>query len=223
TRRHRLDGFSAVLLMLGTGSLLILVMEVVTLPLWSAGILLGIAVIALAAFALYERRIPAPVIPASLWQNRIVVTSSLGSFLIGSIFMCTVVILPTYIQGVMAYSALAAGAVLTAQSVCWSVGATISGRLMARTSYRTCPVAGSCCMIAGSVALAALDPRVGLIAIGIAACGIGIGIGFCSVTFMVSTQANVGQATRGAATSAVLFSRLIGQALGSALGGAILN
>src|SRR5262249_39318246 len=113
--------------------------------------------------------------------------------------------------------------VLTAQSVCWSVGATISGRLMVRTSYRTCAVAGSCCMIAGSVALAALDPRVGLIAIGIAACGIGIGIGFCSVTFMVSTQANVGQATRGAAPSAVLFSRLIGQALGSALGGAILN
>jgi MFS family permease len=123
----------------------------------------------------------------------------------------------------MAYSALAAGVVLTVQSVCWSVGATISGRLMVRTSYRTCAVAGSCCMIAGSVALAALDPRIGLVAIAVAACGIGIGIGFCSVTFMVSTQANVGHGTRGAATSAVLFSRLIGQALGSALGGAILN
>jgi EmrB/QacA subfamily drug resistance transporter len=223
TRRHRLDGFSAVLLMLGTGSLLILVMELVTLPLWSAGTLLAIAVLALAAFALYERRIPEPVIPASLWQNRIVVTASLGSFLIGSIFMCTVVILPTYIQGVMAYTALVAGVVLTAQSVCWSVGATISGRLMVRTSYRTCAVAGACCMMAGSVALAALDPRIGLIAIAVAACAVGIGIGFSSVTYMVSTQANVAHGTRGAATSTVLFSRLIGQALGSALGGAILN
>lgn len=223
TRRHRLDAFGAVLLVLGTGTLLVVVMEFATLTPWTAGALLVTAVVALAAFALYERRIPEPIIPASLWQNRIVVTASLGSFLIGSIFMCTVVILPTYIQGVMAYSALIAGIVLTAQSVCWSVGATISGRLMVHTSYRTCAVVGACCMIGGSVALAAFDPRIGLIAIAGAACVVGIGIGFSSVTYMVSTQANVGHSTRGTATSTVLFSRLIGQALGSALGGAILN
>jgi MFS family permease len=223
SQSHRLDRIGAVLLMAGSGAMLVMVMEFGVLDGWTTAVLLGFTLVTLVAFAFYERLIAEPIIPAALWQNGIVVKGGLGSFLIGAVFMCTVVILPTYIQGVLGRSALVAGIVLTVQSLSWSLGSTVSGRLMVHTSYRTSATIGSLCMIAGSVALAALDPRVGTVVVAIAACAIGAGIGFCSVTFVVSTQANVGQAIRGAATSSVLFARMIGQALGAALGGAILN
>ena len=52
---------------------------------------------------------------------------------------------------------------------------------------------------------------------------IGVGMGFCNTTFLVSVQASVGWSERGAATSSVLFMRTIGQALGAGIAGAILN
>ena len=48
-------------------------------------------------------------------------------------------------------------------------------------------------------------------------------MGFCSTTFLVAVQAGVGWSQRGAATSSTLFMRFVGQAVGAAGFGAILN
>jgi hypothetical protein len=52
---------------------------------------------------------------------------------------------------------------------------------------------------------------------------IGIGMGFCNQTFLVAVQSSVGWSERGIATASILFNRTIGQSLGAAIGGAILN
>jgi hypothetical protein len=48
-------------------------------------------------------------------------------------------------------------------------------------------------------------------------------MGACNTAFLVSIQASVGWSERGVATGANMFMRVIGQAFGAALGGAILN
>ena len=51
----------------------------------------------------------------------------------------------------------------------------------------------------------------------------GVGMGLCNTAFIVSIQAAVPWTKRGAATSSCLFLRFIGQALGAASFGAVLN
>jgi MFS family permease len=52
---------------------------------------------------------------------------------------------------------------------------------------------------------------------------IGIGMGFCNTAFLVSTQASVGYGERGMATSSIMFMRIVGNSVGAAVYGAILN
>jgi len=48
-------------------------------------------------------------------------------------------------------------------------------------------------------------------------------MGFCNTSFLVSTQAGVGWNERGMATSSIMFMRIVGNSVGAAVFGAILN
>jgi hypothetical protein len=48
-------------------------------------------------------------------------------------------------------------------------------------------------------------------------------MGFCNTAFIVSTQASVGWNDRGMATSSTMFMRIVGNSVGAAVFGAILN
>jgi hypothetical protein len=51
----------------------------------------------------------------------------------------------------------------------------------------------------------------------------GLGMGITNICYVIAIQANVDWSQRGAATSSVSFSRIIGQSFGSAIFGGILN
>jgi hypothetical protein len=68
-----------------------------------------------------------------------------------------------------------------------------------------------------------LTPASGLLWVGTGAFLLGIGMGFCNTAFIVSIQASVGWNERGMATSATMFMRIVGQSVGAAVFGAILN
>jgi hypothetical protein len=48
-------------------------------------------------------------------------------------------------------------------------------------------------------------------------------MGFCNTAFLVSTQASAGWNERGMATSSIMFMRIVGNSVGAAVFGAILN
>ena len=68
-----------------------------------------------------------------------------------------------------------------------------------------------------------LTPASGLFWAGGGAFILGVGMGFCNTAFIVSTQASVGWSDRGMATSSTMFMRIVGQSVGAAVFGAILN
>jgi hypothetical protein len=51
----------------------------------------------------------------------------------------------------------------------------------------------------------------------------GIGLGFCNVTYLVAVQSAAAKSERGAATSSNLFMRVVGQSVGAAVFGAVIN
>jgi len=78
-------------------------------------------------------------------------------------------------------------------------------------------------LIVGSLVLASLDPARGPVWAGVGGFIIGIGLGLSNNTFTVAVQAAVEWGQRGIATSHLSFMRVMGQAIGAALFGGVLN
>jgi hypothetical protein len=78
-------------------------------------------------------------------------------------------------------------------------------------------------LVAGSLVLVGLTPARGVPWATAGSLVMGVGMGLCNTAFIVSIQAAVPWGKRGAATSTCLFLRFIGQAVGAAAFGAVLN
>jgi MFS family permease len=131
--------------------------------------------------------------------------------------------LPTYVQGALGRSPLTAGLVLGYMSVTWAFASIFGGRFMVRTTYRLIATLGALSLLLASLMLVLLTPERGVPWASAGSLVMGVGMGFCNTAFIVSIQAAVPWAKRGAATSSCLFLRFIGQALGAASFGAVLN
>ena len=222
-RAHQINLMGAALLMLGIGAILMPAIEAQYLNTALSIMLFVIGIAALMLLVIGERRASEPILPYKLWRSRIMASSNCGSLAIGMLLMCVVAFLPTYVEAVMGRSAAYAGAAVATQSVSWSCGSIICSRVMILTSYRTTGLIGALLLMTGTGLLIALDRNSPFLWLVPAALLIGLGMGFCNQTFLLAVQGSVGWNERGVATSSFLFLRTIGQALGAALGGAILN
>ena len=222
-RPHQINLMGAALLMLGIGAILMPAIQAQYLNAATSAALLVIGVTALVLLAIGERRASEPILPYKLWRSRIMAASNAGSLAIGMLLMCVVAFLPTYVEAVMGRTAVFAGTAVATQSVSWSCGSIISSRVLAFSSYRATGVIGALLLIAGTGLLVSLDRDSAFWWLLPAALLVGLGMGFCNQTFLLTVQGGVGWNERGAATSSFLFLRTIGQALGAAFGGAILN
>jgi len=222
-RPHEVDYLGSALLAVGAGALMTALAQGTHLAEDTIAGLIALGVIALGVLVIHERRTPEPMLAHRLWRNRFIAIGNLGGFAVGALLMSVSAFLPTYVQGVLGRSAGAAGLVLTAMSVAWTSASIAAGRLMIRTSYRVTAVIGALALVSGLLVLMTLTPPHGL---GWAAAGtlfVGTGMGFCNTTFIVAVQASVAWGERGIATSSAMFMRIVGQAIGAAGFGAILN
>jgi EmrB/QacA subfamily drug resistance transporter len=222
-RQHRIDWLGSVLLLAATSLLMIALVQGGTL---GRGVLAGVSaagLVTLVVLYLHERATSEPMLPLELWRSRVIVIGSLGNGTSGALMMGVSAFLPTYVQGAMGRSPLAGGLVLGAMSVSWALASIACARIMARTSYRLTAVWGGMALSMGSGMLLLLRPVDGPVLAAVASFIIGIGMGFCSTTFIVSVQAAVPWRQRGAATSSTMFLRFVGQSVGAAGCGAVLN
>jgi EmrB/QacA subfamily drug resistance transporter len=222
-RARRIDWLGSLLMLLSISALMLALVQWATLPrpVLVALIVGGLA--ALVVLILYERATKEPMLPLELWKNRVIVVGSVGSGLAGAIMMGVAAFLPAYVQGAMGQTATIAGLVLGAMSVTWAVASIYGGRLMVRTSYRLVAVLGALSLLAGSLLLVSLTPERGPMWATVGSLVIGIGMGLSNTAYIVSIQAAVPWNQRGAATSSCLFLRFVGQSLGAASFGAVLN
>ena len=223
TRRHEVDYPGAALLVLGIGASMIALVQWRNLTGETIVFLLVTGAIGLAALTAHERRAKEPIVPFRLWHRPVIAIGDFGGLTIGMVLMGVTAFLPIYVQGAMGLGPMVAGMVIGAQSMSWSLAGIAAGWVMVRTSYRTAGVIGALSLTVGTAMLIALDPARGALWAISGACIVGIGMGFCNTTFLVSVQMSVGWNERGVATSSVLFMRPLGQMVGAALGGAILN
>jgi EmrB/QacA subfamily drug resistance transporter len=222
-RRHSIDYLGSALIMLGIGAPMLALVLIGNSDAITLAILVASGAAALTALAAHERHAAEPMLPLKLWRNRVVAVGCLAGFFNGALMMAVSGFLPTYVQGAMGGDATASGVVLAVSSVAWAFASMAAGRLMIRTSYRLTATVGGLTLVAGSIILITVTPASGLLWAGTGALLLGAGMGFCNTAFIVSIQASVGWNDRGMATSSAMFMRIVGQSVGAAVFGAILN
>lgn len=220
---HRLNLAGSAWLMLTVSALLVALLQAEALGTLFIVALLVLAVLAGTALLRHERRASEPLFPLAIWRSRTLLAGNAGNLLIGAAMMGISAFLPTWIQGVNGGTPLQAGSALAMMSIGWPLASTLSGRLMQRTSYRFTALLGSALLIAGTALLLTLHRESPVWHAGLFAFVIGTGMGMTSTTFLIAVQNTADFAIRGICTASIMFSRMLGSALGTALMGAVLN
>lgn len=174
-------------------------------------------------FVRHENRIEEPVMPFAVWRIRPILIANLTSLLTGMILIGISSYLPAFVQGVMGLSPTIAGFTLTVMSIGWPIASTASGYLLLKIGYRkTCIFGGFFLVLGGTIfMLLPFLPNPFLAAFGSFLTGAGMGL--TSTAFIVSIQSTVEWESRGAATAANMFMRNLGNTVGAAVLGGILN
>jgi len=185
----------------------------------------AIAVVAGPAFLFWERRAPEPMMDVELWSQPTIASANAATLAAGLGLIGLTACLPVYIQAVLGRSPIVSGLTLTSMAIGWPIAATVSARVFLpwwglRTTFR----AGAALIVAGGLAFPFLgDGESGLWLSSGGAFLMGSGMGMMSYTAVLLLQASVEWNRRGAATASNVFARLLGNTLGAAVMGAILN
>ena len=123
--------------------------------------LLALATLALVVFCRIETRVSEPMLPFSLFREKIIGLSLLANFLIGAVMIGASTYVPMFVQGVMGGSAVNAGAALAPMSIGWPLGSTICGRLLLRVGYRKMTTLGMVFQVLSIFMLLTLSPGTG--------------------------------------------------------------
>src|SRR5437762_4028302 len=225
--QHSIDWLGALVLAVGTGSLLLGLVWGGRQYSWTSShvlFALGVAVALLVAFALVERRAREPILPFEILRNPIVAGSVACMALVGMAMFGTISYVPLFVQGVIGTSATSSGVVLTPLMLGAVTTSLITGQLISRTGhYRWNVVFGPLVLAFGMALLWRMDVHTtnGEAARNMVVAG--IGIGSMMQVFVLSVQNAVQRARIGSATALTQFSRQMGATIGVSVMGVIVN
>ncbi len=185
--------------------------------------LLVVAVVMLVAFVLAEARAVEPLLPLSLFRDRIIALSTVTVFLTGMAMFSSILFIPLFMQTVIGVSATQSGSLLTPMMVIWSVGSIGAGQIVARVGrYKALVLFGLAIMTLGLLLLGRLGAGASRLVVVEDMLLIGLGMGLTMPIFTLIVQNAAPQRQIGAATAAVQFFRQIGGTVGAAVFGSIM-
>lgn len=220
--RAEIDYPGAVLLLIGVASLMLALTQAGT---WGAGAtlpLLGASALAFVLFVRQERRAADPLMHLELWASPLIRNANVATLTSGIMMIGVITFLPTFVQGVLGGSALLAGFALSAMTLGWPVAAFVAGPRIARVGVPRMVRLGGIALLAGALVIALLAGR-GALPAGVGSFVLGVGMGLLGTTAIVAIQASVEWRQRGVATASNMLMRILGNALGAALFGGVLN
>ncbi|RJO73573.1 MFS transporter [Nocardia panacis] len=225
-QRHRADYLGAGLLTLGAGALILGLLEGGQAWAWNSPTSIvifagGAAVLAL--FAFVQTRAANPVLPLWIFTRRVVIASSTASMLIGAIMVGLTSYVPTFAQGVLGSSALLGGLTVGALTLGWPLSASQAGKVYLRIGFRATAAIGSGLAALGGASTLLINQQSSLLQIAASCFVIGSGLGLVATPTLIAAQMSAEWTERGVVTSANLFARSLGSAVGIAIFGAIVN
>jgi EmrB/QacA subfamily drug resistance transporter len=225
-RPHKLDILGAILLVAATVSLLLALSWGGLRYPWNSLPIIGLfagSVLLWGVFAVRMRLAPEPLIPPGVLHNPVVRMGTLAACFGMGTYIGLTIYLPVYFESVRGLSASLSGLALIPLMAGTVVGATLSGRTMAKVKhYKTLPVAGLLTAMAATGLLAALGQDLSLTGVEVLLALISIGLGTLLPVSTIAIQNAVAPHELGTATGTANFFRSLGGAFIVAIFGAIV-
>jgi EmrB/QacA subfamily drug resistance transporter len=175
-------------------------------------------------FIIAERFAIEPILPLSMFRNRVFTASSFVGFTTGMILLGLMIYLPLFLQGVLGENATISGTLLTPLTVSSVIGAAVSGMVIqAIKRYQVVAIVATLIMSVGVFLLTRLNSSSSFGAVIPCMVITGIGLGAFFSIPIVATQNAVERARLGVATGALRYVSAIGQLTGTAIIGAVVN
>jgi EmrB/QacA subfamily drug resistance transporter len=195
---------------------------------WFSAPIIGIfafSFVMLALFLVIEKRSKEAVIPLSLFKNRIVAIAQIIIFINGIAMMGTIIFIPLFFQGVKGTSATVSGSFLIPMMLANVAGTIVAGQLLSRTGghYRLQGIFAMALMAAGMFMLSTMTLDTSYTRAALYMVLMGIGLGMTMPLYTLAVQNAVPYSVLGVATSATVFFRSVGGALGLAIFGSVMN
>jgi EmrB/QacA subfamily drug resistance transporter len=223
--RHKIDWLGASLLTGGLSALILMISLGGTTYAWGSTpivVLVVLAVVLLPLFVLAEWRATEPIMPLSLFRNRVFVASSAIGFAVGLALFGAIVYMPVFLQIVKSESPTGSGLQLTPMMLGVLTASIIGGQLISKYGrYKVFPIVGTAVMSVGLLLLSRLGPGSSTWTASAYMLVVGIGIGMVMQVLVLAVQNSVDHRLMGVATSGTMLFRQIGGSIGVALFGAI--
>ena len=187
-------------------------------------LILVASVLLCALFFLVERFASEPIVPLHLFRNQLFAADGVLAVTLGMTLLSLVIYLPLYLQGVLGESATSSGEVLTPLTVSLVIGSAVTGIVLARIGrYQILAIVGGILACIGAFLLTRLDASSSLLTASVAMIIIGVGLGMFFPLLNLVVQNGLPRRFMGVSTSAVIYLRSLGQTLGLAIVGTIVN
>jgi EmrB/QacA subfamily drug resistance transporter len=226
-RSHAIDYAGTALLAIGLSALILLTTLGGNTYDWGSPEIIGmgiVGVLAIVAFVLVERRAAEPILPLSLFHNRVFVLSSAVGLIVGFALFGALTFLPLFQQVVRGLSPTASGLQLLPVIGGLLVSSIVSGQIITRTGrYKVFPILGTAIAALGLWLLSSLDETTGSWVAAWHMLVLGLGLGMVLQVLVLATQNAVSYEQLGVATSGATLFRSIGGSLGTAVLGAIFT
>ncbi len=223
--RHAIDYLGATLLASAlTAIVLFTSLGGTTYPWGSTRIVtLGVlGVLLTLAFVAVEARAAEPILPLSLFRNRVFSVTSAVGFIVGLALFGSVTFLPLYLQIVRGHSPTGSGLLMTPLMGGVLVTSIGSGQLISRFGrYKPFPIAGTAVMAIGLYLLSRLHAGTSAWQASVSMLVLGLGLGMVMQVLVLAVQNAVDYANLGVATAGSTLFRSIGGSIGVALFGTI--
>ncbi len=226
-RQHQIDYLGTLLLAIGLSALILATTLGGNTYDWASPEIVGmgvVSVLAIFAFTRVERRAAEPILPMSLFRNRVFVVCSAVGLIVGFGLFGALTYLPLFQQVVRGLSPTASGLQLLPVMGGLLVSSIISGQVITRTGrYKAFPIAGTAVAALGMWMLSSLDESTGSGVAALHMLVLGLGLGMVMQVLVLATQNAVSYELLGVATSGATLFRSIGGSLGTAILGAIFS
>ena len=183
-------------------------------------LMIGTSVLLFVLFAVIESRTKDPLLPLSVFKRRFFTGSVTANLLANVAFGGMVFMMSLYLQEVLGYGALKAGAALLPATAIVLVVNVIGQKLTERRVYRLPTALGMGFLAAGSILLTQLGDNYISLLPGFILIGIGVGLQITPATELAIDSAGVGEGT---ASGAFKATSMIGGSLGVAAATAVFQ
>jgi EmrB/QacA subfamily drug resistance transporter len=187
-------------------------------------IILAAAAILYILFFIVERIVAEPILPLHLLRNQVFAADSILALILGMALIALVFYLPLYFQGVLGQSAASSGVTITWFTLSLVVGSATAGIIVARLGrYQALAILSFALACVGVFLFTMMNATTSLLFIILAMVVAGIGLGIFTPMPTLVIQNGLPRSLMGAGTGAITYVRSLGQVLGPAIVGAIVN